>query len=294
MPFLGAVALATLTFPLRTIRWRYILRLEGVTLPFGPLWHATAIGFMANNLLPARAGEVARAYAASRLTRVRFTSAVGSIAVERVLDGITLVTLLTIAIWQGGFTGDAEWAGISLARVAQSAAVAFSVLLAVLLAFVHWPEAMMHLVRAITTRVLPPRWAERATEALEGLIAGLDALKSIPRLVWTLFWSFMVWGTFAVSFWLAFPAFDLRAPWSAALLLLTLIAFGVAIPSTPGFFGPFEAAARVAFAAYGLDATSAVSYAVGYHLATFLPITLLGMWSLGRADLRLGELRKQG
>lgn len=293
LPFLGAIVLATLTFPLRTVRWRYILRLEGVTLPFVPLWHATAIGFMANNLLPARAGELARGYAASQLTRARFTSAMGSIAVERVLDGVTLVALLLVAIWAGGFAGDSTVGGVSLLRVAESASILFSVLLGVLLVFVHWPEPMGRLARAIAGRLLPPRWADRAVETLEGLVAGLDALKSVPRLLWILFWSFIVWGTMAASLWLAFSAFHLPAPWSASLLLLALIAFGVAIPSTPGFFGPFEAATRVAFAAYGLDATSAVSYALGYHIATFLPITLLGIWSLGRSQLHLGELRGQ-
>src|SRR5207244_3690085 len=70
------VALATLTFPIRLIRWRVILRDERERpLPWLPLWYAVAIGFMANNLLPARAGEFARAYVASRQLPVRFTTA---------------------------------------------------------------------------------------------------------------------------------------------------------------------------------------------------------------------------
>ena len=70
------VVVATITFPVRTLRWRLILRdPRGARLPFVPLWHATTIGFMANNLLPARAGEVARAYVASQQLPVRFTTA---------------------------------------------------------------------------------------------------------------------------------------------------------------------------------------------------------------------------
>ena len=87
--FAAAIALATATFPLRAVRWRVILRdARGAAVPTGPLWHATAVGFMANNLLPARAGEFARAYLANRQLPVRFTTALASIAVERVFDGL--------------------------------------------------------------------------------------------------------------------------------------------------------------------------------------------------------------
>ena len=86
-------------------------------------------------------------------------------------------------------------------------------------------------------------------------------------------------------------AFRLPVPPSAALLLLGLVAFGVAIPSSPGFFGPFEAVTRATLALYGVTAAPAVSYAVAYHLAVFLPITALGLWSLSRAHLHLAELK---
>ena len=98
---------ATLRFLLVTERWRYILRLDGAVIPFRPLWHATAIGFMANNIAPARAGEVARAYVASAKTGVKFTAAVASIAVERIMDTGTIVVLLALAAAAGGFSAEA-------------------------------------------------------------------------------------------------------------------------------------------------------------------------------------------
>ena len=291
--FLAAVAVATLTFPLRAIRWRYLLQSEG-PLPFGPLWHATAIGFMANNLLPARAGEFARAYAVSRMTPIRFSAAFASIAVERVLDGLTLVTMLTVAIWAGGFAAGTTVGGIALVDIARGAGVFFAGLLTVALVLVHWPGPALRAVRAVAGRILPRRWSEWLVSILEGILVGLDALKSPRRFAQVIFWSFLVWGTMAASFWLAFVAFDIRIPWTAALLLEALIGFGVAIPSSPGFFGPFEAVTRVSLALYGVPASRAVSYAVAYHLATFLPITLLGVWSLGRAHLHLTDLRAEG
>lgn len=293
-PFLGAVVLATLMFPLRTVRWRYLLRFEGVTLPYVPLWHATAIGFMANNLLPARAGELARAYTASKVTPVRFSTAFASIAVERVLDGLTLVAFLAVAIWAGGFSAETMIGGVPLIEIARGAALLFAAALVAALLLVHWPRPALALTGKLTRRLLPLHWSQRMVNTLEGLLGGLDALKSPGRLTLTAFWSVVVWGVAAASFWLAFAAFDVVAPWSAALMLQGLIALGVALPSSPAFFGPFEAAIRVSFALYGLDATSAASYALTYHVATFVPITLLGMWSLGRAHVHLGELARTG
>src|SRR5881409_2673896 len=105
---LAAVALATLTFPLRTLRWQLILRdVGGQRLPLASLWHATAIGFMANNLLPVRAGEFARAYAVRQGVSVRFTTALASIAVERVFDGLMLVGLFTLSLFGPSFPRDA-------------------------------------------------------------------------------------------------------------------------------------------------------------------------------------------
>jgi uncharacterized membrane protein YbhN (UPF0104 family) len=103
--------------------------------------------------------------------------------------------------------------------------------------------------------------------------------------------SIAVWGVNGASFWICNIAFDLQAPWTSGFLLQSLIAFGVAVPSSPGFFGPFEAVTRATLALYGIPAGLAVSYAVSYHLSTFVPITLLGLWSLSRARLHLADLR---
>jgi uncharacterized protein (TIRG00374 family) len=285
------VLLATATFPLRAIRWRYLLRFEGEALGFAPLWHATAIGFMANNLLPARAGEVARAYTVQRLTSVRFTTAVASLAVERVMDGIVLVLLLSVATTLGGFSAGTTVGGITIGGIVRGASILFGVLLGCALVVVHSPQFTVRLVRRTAGRVLPARWTQRLIGIIEGLVEGLDALRRPVHFLIITWWSLIVWLTAAASFWAAFRAFNIDIPWSASLLTQGLVSFGVAIPSSPGFVGPFEAAVRVSLGLYGVRPGLAVSLAVGYHLTTFLPITLLGMWSLTRAHVHLGDLR---
>jgi len=288
-----AVFLATLTFPLRTIRWRLILRdAGGQPLPWLPLWHATAIGFMANNLLPARAGEVARAYVAGREMPVRFTTALGSVGVERVFDALIMLALMAVAIAAPSFPANTVVQGRSLSGLATAAAILFGTILLLALGVVHRPAPWLALLGRITHRLLPTRIADRLTHWAEGIVEGLSVLKSPARFAGVVLWSLVLWGTNAAAFAVCFRAFGLPVPLEAALLLQGIIGFGVAVPSTPGFVGVFEAATRITLGIYAVDASRAVSYALTYHLTTFLPITLLGLWSLSRLHLRLGELRE--
>jgi uncharacterized protein (TIRG00374 family) len=289
--FLLAVGVATLTFPLRTVRWQYLLRLEGETLPFVPLWHATAIGFMATNLLPARAGEFARAYAARRLTGAPFSTAFASIAVERMVDGITLVILLVVGTWAGGFGVDTTIGAVTLGQIARTASVTFFGILVIAIVVVQRPERALAMTRTVAQALLPHRWADRTIHFAQGLLSGLEALRSPKRLLAVLFWSLVVWLTAAASLWIAFLAFSIDVPWSAAIMLQSLLAFGVAVQFSPGFFGQWEVVCRYALALYGVPAGPAVSYAFGFHLGGFIPITLLGMWSLSRAHLHLTDLK---
>ncbi|MGH9261848.1 MAG: lysylphosphatidylglycerol synthase transmembrane domain-containing protein, partial [Acidimicrobiales bacterium] len=240
---------------------------------------------------PARAREIARAYMVQRQLPVRFTTAVASIAVERALDGLTLVGLMVLALAAPSFTTAARVGGASLSRLALVGALVFGGALALALVVVLRPAPWMRLLRRVLQRILPPRLADRLLHAAEGLVAGLEVLKAPRRLVEVASWSLGLWLVNAASFWICFRAFDLPVPASGALVLQGLIAIGIAIPAAPGFFGVFEAVTREALALYGVGAEQAVGYAVAYHLSTFVPITLLGLYSLARGHVRLGELR---
>jgi uncharacterized protein (TIRG00374 family) len=291
---LATVALATLTFPIRTVRWRLILRdVGGGAYPLGALWHATAIGFMANNLLPVRAGEFARAYVASRQLPppVRFSTALASVGVERVFDGLMLVGLMSVAIVSSAFPHQADIGRTSVAAITTTAAAFFGVVLVVAVLVVHRPAPWLALLGRASHAVLPARIADRITRIAEGLVAGLEVLKNPGRFAAVVLWSVVLWLVNAAAFAVCFRAFGLPVPAVGAFLLQGIIGFGVALPSSPGFIGVFEAATRATLAVYGIDATRAVSYAVTYHATTFLPITLLGLYSLSQLRLHLAELR---
>ena len=104
-------------------------------------------------------------------------------------------------------------------------------------------------------------------------------------------WSLVIWTLYATSYLFVFRAFGIDVPPSAAFLLQGLIALGVALPSSPGFFGVMEAVIRATLGLYGVDSALSVSAAVTYHVGSFIPISVMGLWSLSRAHLHLADLR---
>lgn len=292
LPLLAAtIAVATATFLLRTVRWRLMLRdADGARLPLLPLWRAVAIGFMANNLLPARAGEFARAWIVGRETAVRMSTALASIVVERIFDGLTIVALLAVALVAPSFPAGAEIRGVGVKRLAVTLGVVFGIALVLGILVVLRPAPWLAVLRRLGGMLLPARFADKLMSVALGIVAGLEVLRAPGRLLSVIGWSLALWLMTAASLWLCFYALHIDVPPEAALLLQGLIAIGVSIPAAPGFFGVFEAVAMVALGFYGVDKDHAVSYAIVYHITTFVPITLLGLYALSQLRLRFGDL----
>ena len=289
-PLALAVVLATLTFPVRAVRLRFLLRTAADRpLAWVPTWHATAIGFMANNLLPFRAGELIRPFAATRLAGARFTSALSAIAVERIFDGLTVTTLLTLALLTSGLAPGVTVGGVSVGHIAVAAGALSATALVLAIAVLAWPLAAERVVRVV---VPGGRLADRIVGLIEGVRQGLAALNSPARIGGVVFWSLVLWLVNAASFFVGFAAFEIPVNFTGALLMQGLLAFGVSVPSTPGYIGPFEAAIVAGLALYGVPEDRSFSYAIAYHVTTFIPITLLGLWSLARTGIGLSDLRR--
>jgi uncharacterized protein (TIRG00374 family) len=288
-PLVAAVVIATLTYPIRLVRWRLLLRApDGGPLPATPLWHAVAIGFMANNTLPFRAGELVRLLAASRLAKIRFSTVLSSVAVERIFDGLTVVALLSVALLASDLPPDVAIGGVSVRHVAQVTGVMGTAALLGALLVVAFPLAAEGLVR----RVLPRGgFTDRLVALIEGLRHGLTVLRSPPLLAGTIVWSLILWLTNGLAFYVAFKAFGIPVGFLGALLMQGILVFGISVQLTPGFVGQFEAAIVAALALYRVPNDLASSYAIAFHATTFVPIILLGAWSLARTPLALSDLR---
>lgn len=291
LPVLAGVFLATFSFVLRAVRWRLLLRADtGVDVPFWPRWHAVAMGFMANNLLPLRAGELVRAYAITRLGHVRFTGAVTSLVVERVFDAMTLVLMLAMGLMLSNLPASTVIAGIPLARIATFAGI--GALIAVVIGAIL--IAQPALLEAIIGGVLPEGRVRTGLVSIsKGITEGLSGLRSPARLLGVIFWSLAMWLVSAASFYVMFAAFDIDVSPGGALLLQSVMAFGIAVPSTPGYFGPFEAAIVAVLTLFGVSDTTGFSYAVTYHLSTLIPVTLLGLISLAVSPIAFRDIRAQ-
>jgi glycosyltransferase 2 family protein len=288
-PLAVGVVLATLTFPMRLIRWRLLLRSEtGAPLPAMPLWHAVAIGFMANNLLPFRAGELVRTFAATKLSGARFTAAMSSVAVERVFDGLACVGLLAIGLLTSDLPPGVMVGGLSLARAAQVVGMLSIGALSAAGVVVAFPMAAERLIR----RCLPAgRMTDRLISVIEGLRHGLASLRSPALVIRVSVWSLAIWLVNALALYVSFASFGIPVGFGGALLLQGVLVIGISVQLTPGFVGQFEAAIVAALALYGISNDVASSYAIAFHGATFIPITLAGAWSLARTPVELSDLR---
>jgi uncharacterized protein (TIRG00374 family) len=286
---LSAVA-ATFIFPLRARRWRPILDPIAPNLPFGTLWRPTAIGMMINNVMPYRAGEIARAFALSRSTpTVPFPAAFASLAVDRLFDAVVLLMLMFGAMLDPAFPSGALVFGVSMTSLAVKGIGFVVIVLCSMYAMVLYPSRMLGLYELVARRIAP-KLESKGRTALVALIDGLSVLRTPGRFAAVFGWTLAHWMLNAFAFWLAFRAVGITAPYSAALFLQGVIAIGVAAPQAPGFFGVFELFGKEGLGLYGVSPDAAVTWAIGFHVLSYLPITFIGAWYFLRAGLSMGEI----
>jgi glycosyltransferase 2 family protein len=287
---LAAVVIATSGFLLRALRWKLLLHPLKPDTSLGNRFAAVNIGFAANNLLPARVGEFARAWAISRLEPVTVSGALGSLVVERFLDAVAVFSLLMVALLHPSFPTEATVAGRPIGDLVTGIVMLVGAVMVVVVALLLFPKVFLRVAEAVA-RLLPDRAARLLVEGLRSFLGGLTALQDPKLLLGALAWSFLFWGWNAVSFWVAMHAFGIDQGYATALFVQAIIALGVAVPSAPGFFGTFHAAAVVALVeVYGVNDSATLAFAFGYHLGGFIPVTVLGLWYAGRMGLSMRQL----
>lgn len=290
--FALATVSGTAIVGIRARKWRPILEPVAGRVPFGPLWRSAAIGVMVNNVVPLRAGEVARAFALSReAPTVPMTTALGTLVVDRLFDVLVVVLMLGAAMLGPDFPAHVTVAGRTMGDLARLGVGVAGTALAACYVVALRPAWITGAAGALAARV-SPRQRDVVVGAVELAVSSLAVLRDGRRFAAILLWTILHWGTHALSFWLAFRAVGIEVPASAALFLQGIIAIGVAVPSSPGFFGVFEAAATVGLAVYGVPKDLAVSWALAYHLLTFVPITVIGAVYFARLGMNLRDVTR--
>jgi uncharacterized protein (TIRG00374 family) len=285
-----AAVTATCIFPLRAIRWRSILDPIAPRLPFRVLWPPTAMGMMVNNVVPARAGELARAYALSRaVPAVPFPAAFASLAVDRLFDAVVVFLLMFGAMLDPAFPAGAQVGGHSMSSIAVGGVIFIVGVLGAMYLVVLFPSKVLTIFEAVARRVAP-KLEEKGRTAIVALTSGLSVLRTPGHFAAVFGWTLLHWLVNGLAFWFAFRAVGITAPFSAALFLQGLIAIGVAAPQAPGFIGIFEYLGQVGLGLYGVTPDAAATWAIAFHFVSYIPITLIGAWYFLRTGLSLAEI----
>ncbi|PSQ96396.1 MAG: hypothetical protein BRD55_06945 [Bacteroidetes bacterium SW_9_63_38] len=276
------------SFLVRGARWRLLLQpVETVSWPTST--GVVFCGYMANNLLPLRLGEIVRALVLGRMTSARVEGTLTTIVLERVFDGLVLVGMIALVLVGSGIGPEAE--GI----VAYTGAVSAIVFAGALL-FVVGARLFPRLVLGEMRRGL--RWVpiieeKKGLNATRSLLQGLGSLALDRRLGAVVGLSGAVWILEGGMFWIGFRAFSLDAGAGAAFLTLAFVNLSILVPSAPGYVGIFQGATILAFGAFGLPEEIALSYSVVVHFLQYVSVTVIGLVILAAYGVSLAALRKE-
>ncbi len=233
------ILLFSLFHVLRAWRWIFLLR-PFAKVPTGTMMEVAFTGFVAIQMMPLRTGEMARPYLLDRYAGISKSALFGTIAIERVIDGLIVSLLLTAALLTIPATGSSLVWGLRLTPL-----LLFTGALAVLIAFYFRPDKVRRLIEGMC-RLLSKRLAEFAIGVLERFHAGLAALPSHRN-----FWAFVVftllyWLINAAAFFLLARSCGLPLPFLGALAGMGCLAVGILLPAGPGYFGNFQVAVLTA------------------------------------------------
>ena len=289
-----AALVATSIFPLRAIRWRVILEPVAPDLPVGQLWRATAVGMMVNNIYPARLGEIARAYALTRETnRVSLTSAVASLAVDRVFDALALMLLLVSAMLAPEFPQGIMVGGQPVQRGAALFAAGASQPARRPLRHRRVSAVLARLYAVVVGR-LAPGLVQRGSKIIHAFSEGLGVLEARGGSRRVFFWALV-----ALARECARLLDRLQGRRHQRAVQRRELSCRASSPSasrcrqSPGFFGVFEVGGQGRAGGLQRTGDTAVSWAIGYHVLSFIPITLIGLYYFARLGLHFSDFKAQ-
>ena len=285
--FVAVMALTLLGFWLRAFRWRWLLSTPR-PLSLDALYSATMIGFMANNLFPLRFGEFVRAWVLGRREQLPKTTVFATVVVERVVDMITLLAILGIALLVHPISSESE-AGRLTQAGASTLVVAVALLTVFLVVLERTPQLMNRIIERLCAP-LPERWQRRVLTAFRHFLEGLVLFRDLPRLLWVMLLSFLMFGTFALGLQVSMWALDLPVPWYGGLLMLVVTAIGIMVPAAPGYIGTLNLACVAGLALFSVGKELAVPFSWFYWVAQWLPVTVIGLLYLKREGLTLRSI----
>jgi hypothetical protein len=262
---------------IRAWRWHYLLRpLKAVPTP--KMFPIVAIGYMGNNIYPARAGEILRAFVLKRKQDISISASLATIVVERVFDGVVMLGFVFLnlpALVASGYIVSAVLGS-----------VLFLGALGVFLAAAMFPERAEKVAAWLIQRLVPEKYREKVKDIMSRFLDGLESLRSPREAIMVLLTSVVIWLLETGKYWFVMQAFDFQVSYFALMLMNGIVNLATTIPSAPGYVGTFDAPGIAVLTAYGVDQGIATGYTLVLHAALWLPITVLGAYYMLREGIR--------
>ena len=294
-----AIFLYFVSVGFRTLRWQLLLA-HMKNIPLARLYPVVIVGYMANNLLPIRLGELVRSYYLGQREHISKSAGLATILVERVFDGLTLLFFLFLSSLALPFRsivqGLANDAGVPTLTLVLAATVPFMVVLTLFLTVAYLPNWALRLTGCVV-HMLPVRFGEAAMHLIERFVEGLQLLRYPKKLALVFVLSLPVWVMEAAMYYVIGHSFGILDYFSShwimviAILVTTAIAnLGTSIPSSPGGVGPFEFFSIATLVILGVGAPVAAAYTVVLHAVLLIPVTLAGILHLWKQNILLVKL----
>ncbi len=277
----AAVPLYFVGFWLRTIRWHYLLKpvRDVTTLRLYPV---VLIGLMTNNVAPARVGELVRAHLVGERESMNKSTALGTIAVDRAFDGLTLVAILGTVTLVSGASPEVKGIGVFSALVFFAAS-------SVLVGLALWPlRARLLLLRMI--RLAPIALADKIEGLLDAFLSGLQAIRNPTVLAQAAVASFGSWMIEGLMYYVVGEAFGLNVGLHVYLIVLAGANLALSILASPGGIGPFEVTTREVLVSFNVGGASASAYAIALHALLLVPVIVVGFGLLWFTHVSLSHL----
>jgi uncharacterized protein (TIRG00374 family) len=240
------------------------------------------IGFLFNNILPARLGELIRAMLVGRRPGLHFTSALSSIVVERLFDMVSVVVLLGIVLLGLDLPGWATTAGAIMG-------IGALIGIAVLAVSARYPQAALTLGSSLLGRI--PRISTiKATDFLRPFVDGLGAVSNLGTFISGLTLSVIAWIASGIAAWVLMSAFWPSQPILKGMMAVAAAGMGIAVPAAPSGVGPFEGAVIGVLVAVGDQPDISRTFAISLHGLNFAITSLFGLIGLLREGAGFREL----
>jgi len=272
----------------RAWRWHYLLG-PIKKIPTRTMFPITAIGYMGNNIYPARAGEALRAVILKRKEGVSVSASLATIIVERIFDGVVMLAFVFVNLPElARLTGSSGFVG-NIQQVAVIGTGVFLGALAVFLLAAMFPRVTEKFGLWFIDRLTPKRLHERIISLMNKFLDGLASLRSPFNVLMVFFTSVIIWLLETGKYWFVMHAFDFSVSFFALMLMNGIVNLATTIPSAPGYIGTFDAPGIAVLTAYGVEHSVAAGYTLVLHVALWLPITLLGAYYLAREGIKWSD-----